>query len=110
MVLALSVEAGPLHLQCWCPGWGSGSGSASPSYGKFLPGVSSLTDPSLKDRHLLPATYLAAAGPLLAPGVERHVEAGDVDIVEQLRRVGGAFTFIIFSDDTEDTVDCVGIC
>ena len=108
-MLALSVEAGPLHLQCWCPGWGSGSGSASPSYGKFLPGVSSLTDPSLKDRHLLPPTCLAAAGPLLAPGVERHVKAGDVDIVEQFGGVGGPGDIVIFGHDVQDTVHGVGI-
>ena len=108
-MLALSDEAGHLHRQCWCPGWGSGSASSSPSYGTFLPRVSSLTDPSLEDRHLLPATCLVAAGLLLAPSVERHVEAGDVDIVEQFGGVCRPGDIVISSHDVQDTVHGVGI-
>ena len=79
----------------------------------LLPGVSPLTDPPLQDCGFLPASWLGAWASRLTTlpsSVEGNVKAGDVDVVEQLRRVRGALAVIIFIDDTEDTVHCVGIC
>ena len=76
-------------------------------------GVSPLTHPSLEDGGLFPAAWLGAPGVCLTlpPGIEGDVEAGDVDVVEQVGGVSGLSGFLLLSscDDFKDTVHGVGI-